>query len=253
MSDLSVNSASARVSGSYAGYMTKYEPEKRKLDFSNAVQLDVERTPHEDGWQKLWGAEVTETVAEDGTVTQTMSGRVNIIGVNGFNYRGAGAFSVSVSFDPSDYEPGQLSGTADLLAAAHEAQRAILRNSFSGRELEDQTARLETAYQEKKDETAESFAQMVGVSLEARGQAGQIRKIYDSVQAAFASLEAKYRSVALSSPNGWAKAGAFEAAVGLQRLGASVKPEVSRHKGLYTLRELEFTAVGVLGSLNVNA
>ena len=253
MSNLSVNSASARVTGAYAACMTKFEPEKRKLDFSNAVQLDVERTPYEDGWQRLWGVETTETTAEDGTVTQTASGSVNIIGCNGFHYRGSAAFSVSVAFNASSYEMGQLSGGVDLMAAAYAAQKQALRDSFSGYELQEQSAKLDASYLEAKNETASSFAQLVGVSLEARGQVGQVQKIYDSVQAAFASFEAKYRSVVLSSPNGWAKAGVFEAAVSLQRLGASIKPEVSKQTGLYTLQELELTAAGARGGLNINA
>lgn len=253
MSNLSVNSASARVTGAHAGYMTKYEPEKRKLDFSNAVQLDVESTPCEDGWQKLWGVEITETAAEDGAVTRTASGSVSIIGCNGFNYRGSAAFSVSVTFDPSSCEEGQLTGGVDLMAAAYEAHRQAVRDSFSGWELQEQSAKLDASYQEAKDETASSFARLVGVSLEARGQVGQVQKIHDSVQAAFASFEAKYRSVALSAPNGWAKAGVLEAAVTLQRLGSSIKPEVSKQTGLYTLQELELTAAGVHGGLNVHA
>lgn len=253
MSDVSVNSVSARVTAAHGAYMTKYEPEKRKLDFSNAVRLDVEQIPYEDGWQKLWGVEVTKTTAEDGTVTQTASGSVNIIGVNGFHYRGAAAFHVGVTFDPSDYDEGRLSGGADLMAAAYEAQKQAVRDSFSGWELQERSAKLDASYQEAKDETASSFAQLVGVSLEARGQVGQVQKVYDSVQAAFASFEAKYRSVALSAPNGWAKAGVFEAAVTLQRLGASIKPEVSKQNGLYTLQELELTAAGVRRSLNIKA
>lgn len=253
MSDLSINSTSVRVTAAHGAYMSKFGPEKQKLDFSNAVQLDVERTPYEDGWQRLWGVEPTETTAEDGTVTQTASGGVNIIGCNGFHYRGAAAFRVSVTFDPSDYEEGRLSGGADLMAAAYEAHKQAVRDSFSGYELQEHSAKLDASYQEAKDETASSFAQLVGVSLEAKGQAGQVRKVYDSVQAAFASFEAKYRSVALSAPSGWAKAGLLEAAVSLQRLGASVKPEVSRRNGLYTLRELELTAAGVRGSLNLKA
>lgn len=253
MSDMTVNSASARVTGAYAGYMTKYEPEKRKLDFSNAVQIQAESTPYEDGWQRLWGVETTETAAEDGTVTRTASGSVNIIGVNGFRYRGSAAFSVSVTFDPSDYEEGQLSGGVDLMAAAYEAHKQAIQASFSGYELQEQNAKLDASYQEAKNETASSFAQLVGVSLEAKGQAGQVQKIFDSVQAAFASFEAKYRSVALSAPNGWAKAGVLEAAVTLQRLGASIKPEVSKRNGLYTLQELELTAAGVRRSLSLKA
>ena len=34
MSDMTVNSTSARVSMAYAGYMTKFEPEKRKPEVS---------------------------------------------------------------------------------------------------------------------------------------------------------------------------------------------------------------------------
>ena len=252
MSEMSVNSASARVTASYASAMTKYEPEKRKLDFSNAVRIDaeMEQLPYEDAWQRIWGVETAETTAEDGTVTKTMSGSAGIIGVNGFHYKGKAEFSVSVTFDPSNYEMGQLSGGVDLMAAAYEAQKVALRDSFSGYELQEQSAKLDASYQEAKDETANSFAQLVGVSLEARGQVGQVQKVYDSVQAAFLSFEAKYHSVALTSPNGWAKAGVFEAAVNLQRLGASIKPEVNKGSGLYTLQELELTATGLRGSLN---
>lgn len=255
MSDLSVNSASVRFTSTYASAMTKYEPEKRKLDFSNAVRIDaeVERLPDEDGWQRVWGVKTAETTAEDGTVTKTMSGSAGIIGVNGFHYKGKAEFSVSVTFDPSNYEMGQLSGGVNLMAAAYEAQKQAVRASFSGYELQEQSAKLDASYQEAKDETSRSFAQLVGVSLEARGQAGQVKKVYDSVQAAFLSYEAKYHSVALSGPNGWAKARVFEAAVNLQRLGASIKPEVNKQNGLYTLQELELTAAGVRGGLNINA
>lgn len=253
MSDVSINSASVRFTGAYAGSLTKFEPEKRELDFSSAVRLDAERIPYEDGWRKLWGAETAEAAAEDGTVTQTASGRVNMLGANGFHYRGKAAFSVSMTFDPSGYEEGRLSGGVDLMAAAYEAHKQAIQASFSGYELQEKSAKLDASYQEAKDETASSFAQLVGVSLEAKGQTGQVRKIYDSVQAAFASFEAKYRSVALSAPSGWAKAGVLEAAVSLQRLGASVKPEVGRRSGLYTLQELEFTAAGVRGGLSLKA
>ena len=93
--------------------------------------------PYEDGWQRLWGVETAETTAEDGTVTRTASGSVNIIGVNGFHSRGSAAFSVSVTFDPSGYEEGQLSGGVDLMAAAYEAQKQAVRDSFSGWELQE--------------------------------------------------------------------------------------------------------------------
>lgn len=248
MSDMSINSSSVRFAGTYASYMTKFEPEKRKLDFSNAVRMDVERLSHEEYLQELQkGWKTTETVAEDGTVTKTISGSTNILGVNGFHYRGKAEFSVSVAFDPSNYEMGQLSGGVDLMAAAYEAQKMAVRDSFSGYELQEQSAKLDASYQEAKDETATSFAELVGVSLKARGQ---VKKVYDSVQAVFASFEAKYCAVALSSPNGWAKAGLFEATVNLQRLGSSVQPEVSKKNGLYTLQELELTALGTRGSLN---
>ena len=254
MSDMAVNSASARVSMAYAGYMTKSEPEKREVDFSNAVRLDLVELSREDAW-RLWqqSLKITETTAEDGMVTRTASGSAAFFGCNGFNYRGEAAFSVSVTFDPSDYEEGQLTGGVDLMAAAYEAEKQAERALFSGYELQEQSARREASYQEAKNETASSFAQLVGVSLEARGQVEQVQKIYDSVQAAFASFEAKYRSVALSAPNGWAKAGVLEAAVTLQRLGASIKPEVNKQNGLYTLQELELTAVGVRRSLSLKA
>lgn len=91
---------------------------------------------------------------------------------------------------------------------------------------------------------------MVGGFLEAKGQ---VRKIYDSVQAVFASFEAKYRTVALSAPNGWAKASLHEAVVSLQKLGASIRTESAKRDGLYTLQELELTAAGTRGRLNLNA
>ena len=255
MSDMSVQSASVRFTAATAGYMTKFEPEKRELDFSNAVQIEVERMPwsYEDVWQRVWGAEVTETTAEDGTVTKTISGSTSILGCNGFHYRGKAAFSVSVTFDPSNYEMGQLGGGVDLMAAAHEASQQALRDSFSGWELQEQSAKLDASYQEAKDETAGSFAHMVGGFLEAKGQVGQVQKIYDSVRAVFASFEAKYRTVALSAPSGWAKASLYEAVVSLQKLGASIQPDGRKANGLYTLQELELTAAGTRGRLNLNA
>lgn len=48
MSDMSVQSTSVRFTAATAGYMTKFEPEKRELDFSNAVQIEVERMSYED-------------------------------------------------------------------------------------------------------------------------------------------------------------------------------------------------------------
>lgn len=252
MSDISVTSSSVRFTAAHAGYMTRCEPEKRELNFSNAVRMDemVERRPYEVSWEEIWDVKTTETTAEDGTVTKTISGSSDFFSAY---YRGEAVFSVSVTFNPSDYEMGQLSGGVDLMAAAYEASQQALRDRFSGYELQEQSAKLDASYQEAKDETANSFAQLVGVSLEACGQAGQVKKVYDSVQAVFASFEAKYHSVALRSPNGWAKAGLFEAVVNLQRLGASIQPEVSKQNGLYTLRELELTAAGVRGHLNINA
>ena len=117
MSDLSVNSASARVTASYAIAAVKCEPEKRKLDFSNAVRMDemMERMSmsYEDAW-KLW-AKVTETTAEDGTVTKTISRSLDFIGPN---CRGKEEFSFSVSFDAETYQMGDLTSTVDLMAAA---------------------------------------------------------------------------------------------------------------------------------------
>jgi len=42
-----------------------------------------------------------------------------------------------VTFDPSGYEEGQLSGGVDLMAAAYEAQKQAVRDSFSGWELQE--------------------------------------------------------------------------------------------------------------------
>ena len=249
MSDMSVNSVSARVTASYGVAAVKCEPEKRALDFSHAVRMDemVERMSisEEDAW-KLW-AKVTETTAEDGTVTKTISRSFDFIGPS---FRGKEEFSFSVSFDAESYQMGDLTSTVDLMAAAYEAYKVAKQDRLSGMRLMEQSAKLEASYQEAKDEVANSFAQLVGVSLEARGQVGQVKKIYDSVQAAFLSYEAKYHSVALRTPNSWAKAGVFEATINLQRLGASIKPEVNKENGLYTLRELELTAAGLRGSLN---
>ena len=254
MLDMAVSSASIRYNGTYASHITKTEPIKEPLftqeQIDNAVQLKLDKLPYEEGLKKIWGLETTETAAGDGTVTKTVSGSSHIIGPN---FRGTVSFSASVSFDPSSYEAGQLGETVDLMAAAYEAHKYALRDAFSGQGLTEQTDQLTVRYQERKDEAAKSFASMVGGVLEAQGQTGQVKKIYDSVQAIFLSYEAKYQSVAVSSPKGWMKAGLYEGVINLQKFGASVKPDSSKQNGLYTLRELEMTAAGVRGSLNIHA
>lgn len=257
MSNMAVNSASARFTASYAGYMKKTEPIKMTFtqeQLSKAVPLELKRMSYEEGlqeMQKSW--KTTETVAEDGTVTRTISGTARLYGCNDFHYQGAADFSVSVTFDPATYEMGQLGDSIDLMAAAFEAHKQAIQACFSGAELEDQTNQLTVQYQEQKHEVAASFSNMVGGVLEERGQTGQTQKIYDSVQALFLSFESKYHSLAISSPKGWMKAGLYEAAINLQRLGASIHPDSGRQDGLYTLRELELTAAGVGRGLNIHA
>lgn len=257
MSNVTFNSASARFTASYAGYMKKTEPVKMTFtqeQLDNMVPLELKRLSHEEYLQEMQkGWKTTETTAEDGTVTRTISGTARLYGCNGFHYEGTADFSVSVTFDPSTYEMGQLGDSIDLMAAAFEARKQAIQACFSGAELAEQTNQLTVQYQEQKHEVATSFSNMVGGVLEERGQAGQTQKIYDSVQALFLSFEAKYHSLAVSSPKGWMKAGLYEATINLQRLGASIQPDSSKQNGLYTLRELELTAAGVHRSLNIHA
>ena len=193
-----------------------------------------------DSWQTLFGLKETETVNEDGSVTKTMSGGVNFMTAykDGCTVSGRSGFQVSATFDAATYEAGQLTGTVDLLAAAYTAAK------FSFREAAG--CLREANYHELKERAAESFADMVGAPLEEQGRAGEKDKVYRSVHAVFASFEAKYEAVAASvDKDAWMDAGLWASAAKLRSLSASFHMDSGKVQGLYTLRELEYAAIGI--------
>lgn len=214
----------------------------RPEDVENAKpqQLPLEMSDSRDSWQRLFGLTETTTVNPDGTVTQTLSGGVNFMTAHkdGCTLSGRSGFQVSATFDAATYEAGQLTSTASLMAAAYTLSRA----SF----LEAASCMRVSNYHELKEHAAQSFADMVGTPLEERGHAGEWDKIYKSVHAVFASFEAKYEAVTASvSKDSWLDADLWTAAVKLQKIGMSFQMESGRTRGLYSLRELEYAAIGI--------
>ncbi len=241
-----IPSASRQFSASYGTSVTwkRGAPSSSPVtpeDVENAApqRLPLEMSDSRDSWQTLFGLKETETVNEDGSVTKTMSGGVNFMTAykDGCTVSGRSGFQVSATFDAATYEAGQLTGTVDLLAAAYTAAK------FSFREAAG--CLREANYHELKERAAESFADMVGTPLEEQGHTGEREKVYKSVHAVFASFEAKYAAVASSGDENWRDADLWTAAVKLQKIGMSFQMESGRAKGLYSLRELEYAAIGI--------
>lgn len=253
---MAVNSASGKIFASYGSVISRTEPSTEKITdehFKNAVPIQLDRLElsDEEVLKRFWGAEITETTADDGTVTKSVSGKASFIGKYG---SGTTAFRVGVCFQSSTYQPGQLGDAIDLLAAAYEVKKRAMREALSGAELERQSARLEAAYQEQKNEAAGSFAEMVNGQEYGCGQTGEPSKIYRSIQALFTSFEAKYQVIAADSdPDNWMDADILTSAVRLQKIGMTVRMDDQRAKGLFTLQELEFAALRVRGRLNLRA
>lgn len=251
---MAVNSASGRVFASYGSVMVHTEPSAVKItdeQFQHAVPLKLDRLElsDEEFLKHLWGAEVTETAEEDGTVTRSISGRASFIGKYG---KGTAAFRVGVSFQSSTYQPGQLGDTIDLLSAAHEVAGRAIGEALSGAELERRSGELEAVYRERKEETANSFADMVCGQTEDRG--GEAAKVRRSIQALFTSFEAKYRVLAEdNNPDSWRDADLLVSAGKLRKIGMRVGWDDLRTEGLFTLRELEFAALRLRGGLDLRA
>lgn len=253
---MSVNSTSYQFSAAYGTTMTwKHEAPsalpvtQEDIENSKPTQMQLSKTLYTDSWQSLWRVQETETVNDDGTVTKTVSGGVNFHIANknrGCTASGSTDFQVSVTFNPDTYEAGQLTSTVDIMAAAFAVSKAALKESFSCQWAEN--------YQDLKDEVAKSFADMAGAPLEEQGRAGEKEKIYQSVHAVFASFEAKYEAVTASVDKAhWMDADLWTAAAKLQKIGMSFQMDSGRVKGLYSLRELEYTAIGLRAGMNLKA
>lgn len=243
---MAVRSASYSFSASYGTSVTRRRetPSASPVtpeDVENAkpLKLEPKLLSSQDSWQTLWGLKETETVNEDGSVTKTVSGGMNILsaGKSGYVTSGQTGFQVSTTFDAASYEAGQLTDTVDLLAAAHTASKAAL--------LETAHCLRAANYCELKDAAAKSFADMVGAPLEEQGRAGERDKVYRSVHAAFTSFEARYEAAAASGDDSWKDADLITAAMKLRKIGMSFQESFGKVQGLYTLRELEFAAVGL--------
>lgn len=262
---MAVHSTSYQFSASYgaASVWKKGTPAssstREAIENASSIPLELQQQPYEDSWQKLWGAEERGMENEDGTVSRTVSGGVNLIGGDrsGNTCRGRADFRVSLTFDPAAYEDGQLSSTVDLMTAAYTVSKKALHDCAQGASdtrpgvlNETDPARLEEDYQAKKDTVAKSFADLAGTPLEERGCAGEWDKVYKSVHAVFASFEAKYQAVTAGGGDRFMDADLWTAAIKLQKIGASFQITPGRAQGLYSLRELEYTAAGVRAGLN---
>lgn len=240
------------------GTPSEKNPPVQPEDAETSVPTQLEiKTPSREEFLHMCGAVVSETANEDGTVTKTVSGGFNFTGAGNFGSTCTGRmdFRAALTFDPTTYRDGQLGATADFMAAAYTvAQRAM--TDFVNNTLNAGPNVLEAyeGYPDQKDEVAKSFAGMVGTPLEEQGRAGEWDKVYKSVHAVFASFEAKYEAVTASVDKGrWMDADLWTAAVKLQRLSASFQVESGRAVGLYSLRELEYAAIGLRGGLNLKA
>lgn len=235
---------SFHFTASYSGAMDPAKAGRIEYaDLSNAIKADLPTC--EGSWEDH--LKITETVAEDGTITRTMSGGYNYLSVNGPSRAGSISYSVSLTFHPDTYEGGDLGATADLLAAARAAEEKAARTLLSGEAQARELHRLDEVYEGQKNEVVHSFAGMVSVYLEATTQSGQEeQKVSDSIRAVFSSREAKYRALADGTPQElWMRGSVFEAAVNLQRLGAALPEKDEPTGGLYSLRELDAIALRV--------
>ena len=251
-----VNSTSYQFSAVYGtsvAWKKGAPPDKSPVkpeDIENArpIPLEIKQLPYEDGWAALFGVETTETVNADGAVTKTASGGVNFIGADNFGSicTGRTGFWASMAFDPATYKGGQLGATADFMAAARAvAQEAMNDHVKSIFNAGPNVLEIYEGYPGQRDAVAKSFAGMVGTPLEDQGRAGEWDKVYKSVHAVFASFEAKYEAVTASGDGSWKDTDFWTATVKLQKLGASFRMESGRATSLYSLRELEFAALGL--------
>ena len=247
---MEANTTSVQFTAAYGSTMVKTKPGRIEYaDLANAKNVDYLKQKggsSEDYWK------TTETVAEDGTITRTISGSSSVCSVNTQDsWRGTAAFSVSISFHPDTYEGGELGATADLLAAARAAEQAAIRSTFSGEARDNRLQVLDDKYETRKKEAADSFADMVSGFLEASHPTGEEKeKVRKSVYALFASAEARYQKVIEENDQkSWMEESLSASVVNLRRLAASVQTDAG--KSFYSLQELEFTAMRVCRGFEV--
>jgi len=245
---MSINATSTQFNVSYGSVAFKSKPaDLGDVSIENAVKIEgaiqVLDAKPEDFW------DITETTAEDGTITQTIRHDAAFIGDGRWGFTG---FNVSLTFHPDTYEGGELGAQADLLAAAYEADAAAWRDMTSGRKQDDHLHQLEVVYEQRKTEISTSFSHMVGGYLESCNPTRQEeQKAYDSIQALFTSCEKKYQAVIAKTPKAeWMANDLLTSARNLQRLGAAFPMS---GEGVYSLQELEFAAMRVCRGFSVNA
>lgn len=251
---MQIDTKSVQASGIYGSVQGPAWRPSTKIDFDpkmleNAVNITDKLEIHEPTWEEIWNPTVTETVNEDGSVTKTITGsRSYTMWQQEFCSYGKDAFKVSLTFDAETYQVGDLTEAADILAAAHAAQKVVVENDFSDLDLElpAPPKQLEVIYEGRKEEAASSFAEMVS-----GGQLEEREKVYQSVKAVFASFDAKYQSVTAKNDAGsWLKATWFDSVMSLRRLAVSVQPETGGMTGLYSLQELEMSARKLCGGFS---
>lgn len=238
---MTINQASMQVSARCTTAAVKSQPLKGPpIDFDRLGEPLLLKPAT---WEDMFRPQVTETAEEDGSTTQTVSIHAKLAFI-GDGHRGSSVLDCSISFNSASYQYGELGETADILSAAHEVVNETLKNAFSGVELEKKTLELEQTYETRKNEVATSFAQMVDGVLDGE-------KVQSSIRGLFVSLESKYHSLTLSSPDRWAHTSVYEATMSLRALGASVKLDGGPLDGLYSLHELEGAALKARGGLNL--
>lgn len=250
---MNIDTISAQFSSSYSSVSVKTKPiivDNSFLD--HAVNITDSLEIGKATWEDLVGLRTTDVVAEDGTITRTMTGGSNFLGVD---RHGSTAFSVSLTFDPNTYKGGDLGATTDLLAAAHAADTAAMQSTYSGAERDGKLHQLDVVYQHQKTEVSVSFSKMVGGYLESQNGTGEEeQKVYNSVQALFASHESKYQKViAENSRDSWQGIDLAVSVTNLRRLAAFAMKAGSGTNGLYSLQELEAAAVRVSKGFSIQA
>lgn len=250
---MNIDTRSVQFSASYGSAAVKTKPAPMEnLSFDNAVNITDCLEIRKGTWEELVGLQTTDVVAEDGTVTRTMTGGTCFLGAES---RGSTSFSVSLTFDPNTYEGGDLGATADLLAAAHAAQKAAWQDTYSGAERDEKLHQLDVVYQHQKTEVSVSFSKMVGGYLESCNRTGEEeQKVYKSVQALFASSERKYRAViAENSQDSWMGKDLAISMTNLRKLAAFAMMDGGGMDGLYSLQELEAAAARVCRGFSIQA
>lgn len=250
---MSIDSMSVQFTASYGSVSHTTRPVGGgTLSFDNAVNITDSLVIGKGTWEDLVGLKTTDVAAEDGTITRTMTGGASFLGAA---RGGSTLFSVSLTFDPNTYEGGDLGATADLLAAAHAAEKAAWRDAHSGAERDGKLHQLDVVYQQRKTEVSVSFSKMVSGYLEScNGTGEEEQKVYDSVQALFTRYEEKYRAVlGQDTLTIQESRNLFEAVASLQKLGAFFPVKDEPTSGLYSLRELEAAAARVCRGFSIQA